>query len=105
MNVSPKRLKASPALVVKKLGPASVAPKLGEFPLFSKLFPNLADFWDLDKFWPFDFPDFLASSLLPLPILNPIYSPLPFPISGANTLNNLVVFSIKVSKTAILLKL
>ena len=45
-----KRLKADLALGVKKLGPASVAPKLGEFPLFDEFFPDLADFRDLDVF-------------------------------------------------------
>ena len=44
MNVSRKRLKAFLAPGVRKLGPVSVALKLGEFPLFSKLFLDLADF-------------------------------------------------------------
>ena len=50
MNTSHKRLKANLALGVKKLGPDSVTPKLGEFPLFDEFFPDLANFRDLDVF-------------------------------------------------------
>ena len=113
-----KRLKAILALGVRKLGPASVAPKLGEFPLFGKFFPDLTNFRDLDVFWPFDFPDFLACSTPPL---NPSTSPSPsfLPEAGllssflleANLLplfllgaGSLVVFNIEVSEAAILLK-
>ena len=118
MNASRKRLKADLASGVKKLGPASVAPKLGEFPLFDKFFPDLANFWDLDVFWPFDFPDFLAC-FTPPP--NPSTSPLPSFLPEAGLLSSflleanlqpsfllgaglLVVFNIEVSGGAILLK-
>ena len=50
MNASCKRLKASLAPGVRKLGPASLALKLGEFPLFD-------GFLDLAEFSPFEFPD------------------------------------------------
>ena len=46
MNASRKRLKVFLAPGVKKLGPAFIAPKLGEFPFFDKFFLDLADFWD-----------------------------------------------------------
>ena len=100
-----KRLKSDLASGVKKLGPVSVAPKLGEFLLFDEFFPDLADFQGLDVFWPFDFPDFLASLLPPPPpIPNPTTSPLLFPTSGPDTSGDQVVFSIEVSRAAILLK-
>ena len=101
MKASRKQLKAFLAPRVRKLGLASVALKLVEFPLFGKLFPNLADFWDLDKFWLFDFLDFLIN--LP-PTSNPTTSPLPFPTSGSNKSSDPVVFSIEVSGAVILLK-
>ena len=99
-----KRLKADLALEVKKLGPASVALKLGEFPLFDEFFPDLADFWDLNVFWPFEFLGFLASSSPLSPTPNLMTSPLPFPISGPDMSGDLFVFSIEVSGAAILLK-
>ena len=107
MNASRKQLKTSLAPGVRKLGPASLASKLGEFPLFD-------DFLDLAKFLPFefpnfddfrpfdDFPDFLASSSPP-PTPNPTTSPSPFPTSGPDTSSDLVVFSIEVSGATILL--
>ena len=118
MNASRKRLKADLASGVRKLGPASVAPKLGEFPLFDEFFPDLADFRDLDVFWPFDFPDFLACSTPPL---NPSTSPSPSFLPEAGlllsfllegdllpffwlTAGSLIVFNIEVSGAAILLK-
>ena len=119
VNASRKRLKADLASGVRKLGPASVAPKLGEFPLFDEFFPNLADFRDLDVFWPFDFPDFLACSTPSPP--NPSTSPSPSFLPEAGLLSSflleadllpsfllgagsLVVFNIEVSGAAILLK-
>ena len=102
---------------VRKLGPASVAPKLGEFPLFDEFFLDLADFQDLNVFWPFDFPDFLACSTPspPNPSTLPSFLPeagllssflleadlLPSFLLGAGSL---VVFNIEVSGAAILLK-
>ena len=118
VKVSCKRLKAALALGVRKLRPAFVASKLDEFSLFD-YFLNLADFRDLDVFWPFDFPDFLAYFILSSS--NPATSPLPsfFPKASLLSLflleadmlpsfllgaGLLVVFNIEVSETAILLK-
>ena len=50
MKANRKRLKVDLALGVRKLGPISVAPELGEFPLFDKFFPDLDKFWDLADF-------------------------------------------------------
>ena len=44
VNASRKQLKTDLASGVKKLGPDSIAPKLGEFPLFDEFFLDLADF-------------------------------------------------------------
>ena len=118
MKANRKRLKADLASGVRKLSPASVAPKLGEFPLFDEFFPDLADFRELDVFWLFDFPDFLACSIPPP---NPSISPLPLFLPEAGLLllflleadlmlsfllgaGSLVVFNIKVSRASILLK-
>ena len=102
MNASHKRLKADLASRVRKLGPVSVAPELGEFPLFNEFFPDLDNFWDLDVFWPFDFPDFLAISTPPPLIPSP---PSPSPTSSEVDLSGgAAIFSIEVSRTAILLK-
>ena len=79
-------------------------PKLDKFSLFDNFFPDLADFWDLDNFLPFKFFDFLAI-FLPPPIPNllifssPIFSHLRVDFSGG-----IIVFSIEVSRAAILLK-
>ena len=80
-------------------------PKLDEFSLFDNSFPDLANFWDLNDFLPFKFSDFLAISLLllisnPSILLSPTSSYLRIDFS-----NSIVIFSIKVSRTAILLKL
>ena len=118
MYASRKRLKANLALGVRKLGPDSVMPKLGEFPLFDEFFPDLADFRDLDVFWPFDFPDFLACFTSPPNLLT---SPLPSFLPDAGLLSSfqleadllpsfllgagsLVVLNIEVSEAIILLK-
>ena len=118
MKASYKWLKADLALGIKKLRPDFVAPKLGEFPLFDEFFPDLADFWDLDIFWSFDFPDFLACST---PQSNPSTSLLPsfIPKTGLLSLflleadllllfllgaGLLVVLNIEMSGAAILLK-
>ena len=66
MKANCKWLKAALASGVEKLGPLSLASKWGEFPLFDN-FLGLAHFWDLDDFWDFDFPDFLAISTTPTP--------------------------------------
>ena len=108
MKASRKRLKASLALEVKKLGPTSLTSKLGKFSLFDG-FLDLTEFLpfkfpNLDNFRPYDnFPDFLISfSLSSAP--NPMTLPLPFLTSGPDTSSDLVVFSIEVSGAAILLK-
>ena len=118
MNASRKRLKADLALRVRKLGPNFVTLKLSGFPLFDKIFLDFADFWDLDIFWPFDFPDFLAYStppLNPLTSLSPLFflkagllslflleaDLLPLFLLGAGLL---IVFNIEMSEAAILLK-
>ena len=108
MKAHRKRLKADLALNIRKLGLVSIASELGEFPLFDESFPDLDDFrdlayfWDLDVFWPFDFPDFLAISTPPLLTPSPP-SPSPIP-SEVDISGGAAVFSIAVSKAAILLK-
>ena len=126
VNASRKRLKASLAPGIRKLGPISLALKLGEFPLFGSFFdfspldfPDLDDFRDLADFWPFDFPDFLACSTPSPP--NPSTSPSPSFLPEAGLLSSflleadllpsfllgagsLVVFNIEMSGAAILLK-
>ena len=131
VNTSHKLLKISLAPRVKKLGPASVAPKLGEYPHledffnFSPLdFLDLDNFHDLANFSPFDFSDFLIYftpssfttnsliSLLPLFLhKNDLLlffllkaDLLPLFLLGTGSLGNPVVFRIKVSGTIILLK-
>ena len=102
MKPNHKQLKAALALEVKKLGPLSLASKLDKFPIFDKFFPDLASFWDLDNFWPFDFPDFLAisTSLTPSPpSMSPISS-----LSKVDLSYGAAVFSIKMSRAIILLK-
>ena len=119
MNASRKRLKGDLASGVRKLGPDSLASKLGKFPLFDEIFLDLDNFWDLADFWPFDFPDFLACSTPSPP--NPSTSPSPSFLPEAGLLSSflleadllpsfllgagsLVVFNIEVSGAAILLK-
>ena len=113
VKTSRKRLKVSLVPEIKKLGPVSVAPKLDEFPLFGGFFdfspldfPDLDNFWDLTKFWIFDFPDFLASSSPLPPLLTPNITTLLllFPTLGLDTSGDLVIFSIEVNRAAILLK-
>ena len=102
VKVSHKWLKAALVLGIKKLSSLSLVLKLGKFPLFDKFFPDLADFRNLDNFWLFDFPDFLAIStpLTPLLLLSsPTSSLLEIDISDGAT-----VFSIEVSGAVILLK-
>ena len=109
MKANRKRLKAVLASGVKKFGPAFLALKLDEFPLFDG-FLDLADFLpfeipDLGNFRPFDdFPDFLASSPPPPSTPNPMISPSPFFTSDPDTSGDPVVFSIEMSGAAILLK-
>ena len=106
MKASCKRLKATLALAVRKLEPAFVTSKLGEFPLFDG-FLDLADFLpfdflDLDNFPVFDnFPHFSIDS--------PPHSTAPTSLAistslAASTCDNTVVFNIDVSGAAILLK-
>ena len=97
---------------VRKLGPASVALKLSEFALFDEFFLDLADFRDLDVFWPFDFPDFLvcstSSSSYSLISLSPLSlreaGLLLLFLLGAGSSSDSIVFNIEVNRTAILLK-
>ena len=102
MNASRKRFKAALALEIRKFGPLSLLLKLGEFSLFDKFFLDLANFRDLNNFWPFDFPDFLAISIPPtlsLPLPSSTSSLSKFQLFGG-----IDVFSIKVSRATILLK-
>ena len=108
MNASHKWLKASLAPGVKKLGPAFLASKLGEFPIFDG-FLDLADFLpseflDLDNISLSNLPIFGSTrfdpSLDPSPLLPPT---LPTALV-ASTCDDMVVFSIDVSGAAILLK-
>ena len=90
------------ALEVKKLNPAFLTLKLGEFPIFDS-FLNLANFLDLDNFLVFDnFSDFsinLSSLLTPPPSL------VSSTLLTISTYIDIVVFSINVSDTTILQKL
>ena len=133
VKVNCKQLKADLAIGVKKLGPLSLALKLGKFPLFGGFFdfPNLENFWDLANF--FDFLDFLTCStpsspnlstsplplffseagLLPLFLLETDLLPLFFLEAGllhlfllkTGSLGDPVIFNIEVSGATILLKL
>ena len=109
MKANCKQLKAALALGVRKLGPAFLLSKLGEFLLFDG-FLDLAhflpfEFPNLDDFRPFyNFPDFLVSSSPPPPSPNLTTLPLLFSTSGFDMSGNPVVFNIEVSKAAILLK-
>ena len=119
MKANRKRLKADLASGVRKLGPASLASKLGEFPLFDG-FLDLADFLpsefpDLDNFWLSDLLVFGSTrfdlSLNPspppptLPTLLAASTLAPSTLFAASTCDDMVVFSIDVSGAAILLKL
>ena len=107
-----KRLKADLASGFRKLSPLSLASKLDEFSLFDSFFdflslnfPDLDNFRDLDIFWPFNFPDFLAIFTLPTPSTPSLLSQSPTSsLSEVHLSGGAVVFSIEVSETAILLK-
>ena len=131
VKASHKQLKIILVSKVRNFGLAFVASKLVRFLLFDDLFPDLAKFQDLDIFSPFNFlnltyfPDFLiySTSFLLIPNLSILPLPLFFLktelllsflykadmlllfLLEANLSDDLVVFSIKVSKTALLLKL
>ena len=111
MNASRKRLKASLALGVRKLGPAFLVLKLGKFPLYDG-FLDLADFLpskfpDLDDFWLFDLPVFGSIRFNPSLNLSPPPPSLPTSLAtstlalstslAAKTCDDMVVFSIDVS--------
>ena len=107
-----KQLKADLASGVRKLGPSSIALKLGEFPLFDG-FLDLADFLlfefpDLANFSGFGSTHFDSSfdSLPPLtsPTLLAAKTLTPINLLVANTYDDMAVFSIDVSGVAILLK-
>ena len=109
VKTSCKWLKTVLASKIKKFDPAFLMPNLGEFPYFDKFFLNLADFWDLNKFWPFNFDNFLffgsanfSINLLALSIL------LTFLVVNilltTSILNLTIVFSIDLNDIAILLK-
>ena len=112
MKANHKWLKDDLVSGLRKLGPDSVAPKLDGFPLFDEFFPDLADFWDLEKPLPFGFPDFLAYSTLSPPNLSTSLLPSFFSevsllllfMLGVRLLGNPVVFKIEVSRVAIRLK-
>ena len=100
MKASYKQLKAILALGIKIFALAFILPKLSKFPIFDNFFPDLADFWDLNDFF-----DFLKNFLPPL---TPNLLILPSPTlshSKVKLSGNIIVFSIEVSRTAILLKL
>ena len=125
VKTSYKQLKVVLASSIRKLGLVFIILKLGEFLLFDNFldladfllsdFYNLDNFEDLEKFWAFNFSDFLVC-LTPLLLI--LYSltlllllfywdvgllPLFLPRAGLSS--NLIIFSIKVSRAAILLKL
>ena len=103
MKANRKRLKTILALGVKNFGPSFIASELIKFPLFDKLFLDLAEFQDLDIFLLFDFldldnfqdlnvfPDFLAYSIpfLPIPILS--ISPLSLFLLEADLLSSFLL--------------
>ena len=101
-----KQLKATLVLGVKKLRPAFLASKFGEFPFFNG-FLDLANFLpfaflNLDNFRPFNnFPHF---SINLSPLLMPPISLGVSILSATSTYNNTVIFSIDISCAAILLK-
>ena len=111
-----KQLKAVLVLRVRNFGLTSIALKLVRFLLFDNFFPDLADFRNLDnflsfkfpdlnKFWFFNFHDFLIIFLL---LLIPNLLTLLFLTSSrleVNFFNNIIIFSIKINRPAILLKL
>ena len=114
VKVSHKQLKVILASGVRKLSPTSVASKLGEYPLFNGFFDlslfDLDDFWDLANFWLFDLPVFGFICFNPLPpLMSPtllLASTLAPSISlAASNYNDMIVFNINVSDTAIVLKL
>ena len=131
IKASRKWLKVILALGVRNFDRSSVALKLVEFPLFDNFFLNLAKFWDLDIFLLSDFPnldyflDFLICSTsfsLTLNLLTSLLSSffleagllllfllkanlLLLLLLKASLSDDPVVFSIKISKAAILLKL
>ena len=111
MKTSHKWLKAFLAPGVKKFGLVFIVPKLGKFPLFDN-FLDLANFWGLANFWLFNFPDFLVCSILlssnlsifPLPLLLPKADLLLLFLLRTGFSGDPVIFNIKVSGAAILLK-
>ena len=99
MKTNRKQLKVDLALGIKKHDPLSLALKLGKLTLFNG-FLDLADFWDLHIFWPFDFPNFLAISTPPTPSpLSPLTT-----FTEINLCDGAAVFNIEMSRAAILQK-
>ena len=131
MKASHKWLKAVLVLGVKNFGLTFVALKLVKLLLFDNFFLYIAKFRDLDVFLLFDFlnlnnfSDFLVYSILFSPISNLFISSLPLLLLEASLLllflleadllllfllrasllDNSIVFSIKISRATILLKL
>ena len=105
VNASRKRLKADLASGVRKLGPASLVSKLGEFPLFDG-FLDLADFWlsDLPVFGSPRYDPSLNPS--PAPPIQPTSlaasTLVPSTSLAASTCDEMIVFSIDVSSAVIL---
>ena len=111
MKANRKRLKTDLASGVKKFGPGSVVPKLGEFPLFDI-------FLDLANFLPFEFLDLANFSSFGSIRFDPLFDPSPPPMLplllaasmlapstslAISTFDEMVIFSIDVSSAAILL--
>ena len=116
MNISLKQLKFFLAPDIKKLGLTSLASKLGKFSLFNNFFLDLANFWDLDNFLPFEFSDlnnfrifdnifdFLAY-FIPLLLTPTLFSPsVTAYFLEIDLFDDIVIFSMKVNRVAILLK-
>ena len=101
---------------IRNFGLASIVLKLSKFPLFNNFFHDIVDFWDLDnflpfkfldldKFWLFNFFNFLAIFSLPL-IPNLLTSSLPTPNHlRIDLFNSTIVFNIKISRAVIIVKL
>ena len=100
MKANYKWLKAILVLKIKNFGLAFVVVKLSNIPFFDNFFLDLANFEDLKNFYNFltIFSLLLIPKFLTLPLLILSYL-------GVNLFSITVVFSIKVSRVAILLKL
>ena len=119
MKVNYKQLKVVLVLKIKKFGPFFLMSKLDKFLFFDSFFPNLANFWNLDDFLLFKFfnlnnfrlfdnflifDNFLYFLINSLPLLIPPILLMANILLLISTYNDIVVFNIDISGTAILPK-